>query len=65
MKLTDPEDKGEEVYLLRGIILPYIKHVRSCSHPRTLFFIPMEEGASFINESTITEVGTIRHRNSN
>ena len=36
VKLTDSDDKGEEVYVLGGMILSYIKYVRSCSHPKDI-----------------------------
>ncbi len=33
-KLVDSEDEDEEVYVLRGIVLPSIDHVCSCSHSK-------------------------------
>ena len=33
-KLVDPKYEDEEVYVSRGIILPNIENVRSCSHPK-------------------------------
>ena len=35
-KLVDSEDEDEEVYVLRGSILPYIDCVRSCSHSKDI-----------------------------
>ena len=35
-KLVDSEDEDEEVYVVRGIILPYIDYVRSCSQPKVI-----------------------------
>ena len=55
-KLVDSKGEDEEVYVLRVLFYRIFKMCVHVAIPRTLFFISMEEGASFINESNSNRV---------
>ena len=59
------EDEDKEVYVLRGITLPYIDYVRSCSHSKINILHRWRKGQAPSTSRTTTNSGTIEHCNGN
>ena len=61
----EDEDKGKEVYVLRGITLLYIDYVRSCSYSKVIILHRGRKGQAPSTSRTTTNSGTIEHCNGN